>query len=134
MYCKYCGQPIDDDSSFCKHCGKNIAVSEHKIINGSNDLVPHFKSSELRININKDVENSKIKSFLNIIWKIFKTVYWSVIGITVYIVLCFIMAPFIALFNADIPNTGISKRIKDIWKKEKTEIDEEKPRIIDNQQ
>lgn len=22
MYCKYCGKPIDEDSAFCRHCGK----------------------------------------------------------------------------------------------------------------
>ena len=24
MYCKYCGQKIDEDSKFCKHCGQKL--------------------------------------------------------------------------------------------------------------
>ena len=24
IYCKYCGQKIDNDSKFCKHCGSNL--------------------------------------------------------------------------------------------------------------
>ena len=29
MYCKYCGQQIDDDSLFCNHCGKQLAIPEN---------------------------------------------------------------------------------------------------------
>jgi hypothetical protein len=25
MYCKECGKPIDDDSKFCRYCGKNLS-------------------------------------------------------------------------------------------------------------
>ena len=25
-YCKFCGKPIDDDSSFCTYCGKNQGI------------------------------------------------------------------------------------------------------------
>ena len=28
MYCKYCGQPIDDDSVFCNACGKRFDDSQ----------------------------------------------------------------------------------------------------------
>ena len=24
IYCKYCGTPIDSDSTFCKNCGKKL--------------------------------------------------------------------------------------------------------------
>jgi len=24
MYCKHCGKPIDDDSTFCCHCGRKV--------------------------------------------------------------------------------------------------------------
>lgn len=30
MYCKYCGKEITDDSKFCHHCGKNLAMTEEK--------------------------------------------------------------------------------------------------------
>jgi hypothetical protein len=34
MFCKSCGQPIDDDSVFCKHCGKSATgeIKQTKII------------------------------------------------------------------------------------------------------
>lgn len=28
MYCKHCGNPIDDDSTFCANCGKSVAAAK----------------------------------------------------------------------------------------------------------
>lgn len=30
-YCRYCGKPIDDDSTFCTHCGKDQSVQDSNI-------------------------------------------------------------------------------------------------------
>ena len=30
-YCRYCGKPIDDDSTFCTHCGKGQSVQNNYI-------------------------------------------------------------------------------------------------------
>lgn len=35
MYCKHCGKPIDNDSTFCSHCGKQISETEESIIENS---------------------------------------------------------------------------------------------------
>ena len=32
MYCKYCGNEIEDNSSFCKHCGKATNGSNSKLL------------------------------------------------------------------------------------------------------
>ena len=28
-YCRYCGKPIDDDSTFCTHCGKSQSAQNN---------------------------------------------------------------------------------------------------------
>ena len=28
MYCKYCGSPIDNDSRFCSHCGRQLSEND----------------------------------------------------------------------------------------------------------
>ena len=35
MYCKFCGQKIDDDDSFCKHCGgkQTAAQPAQQVVN-----------------------------------------------------------------------------------------------------
>ena len=33
-YCRYCGKPIDDDSTFCTHCGKGQSVQNSTIFFG----------------------------------------------------------------------------------------------------
>ena len=30
MYCKYCGNEIEDNSKFCKNCGKNLIEDKPK--------------------------------------------------------------------------------------------------------
>ena len=32
MYCKHCGQQIDDNAAFCQHCGRTIATQESERI------------------------------------------------------------------------------------------------------
>ena len=38
MYCKYCGKQIDEDSKFCKECGKSL-----NIIDSSNNYIGFFQ-------------------------------------------------------------------------------------------
>ena len=134
MYCKYCGQPIDDDSTFCRHCGKNVTVSGNKDINSPNNLITNLKESVLKNNIDKDVVIRKSKSIMNVIWKIIKTIWWIIVGIIAFFVVGFFMAPFIALFNAEFPDLGIFDQIEKIWKKDKTLIEESDSKIADDQQ
>ena len=56
MYCKYCGQPIDDDSTFCSHCGKNITV--YGKIYRPNHLRTQFKGNCL-VNKNDSTREKK---------------------------------------------------------------------------
>jgi len=132
MYCKYCGQPIDDDSTFCSHCGKNITVSGN--IYRPNHLITQFKGSVFKNIIDKDVAVCRIKSIINVIWKIIKTIWWIIIGIIAFFVVGFFMAPFIALFNAEFPDLGIIDQIENIWKKDKTPIQESDSSITNTQQ
>ena len=129
MYCKYCGHQIDEDSTFCCHCGKNITVTENKKNNNSKIIVSHLKID----NTKKNDIICKIKSVLIVIWKVIRTIWWILIGIIVYTVMGFIMAPLIAMFNADFPETGISKRIENIWKKDITEDNKNETTISNNQ-
>lgn len=129
MYCKYCGHQIDEDSTFCCHCGKNITVTENKKNNNSKIIVSHLKID----NTQKNDIICKIKSVLIVIWKVIRTIWWILIGIIVYTVMGFIMAPLIAMFNADFPETGISKRIENIWKKDITEDNNNETTISNNQ-
>jgi len=40
MYCKYCGQPIDDDASFCSSCGAraDAAPQYQPVVNVYNSM------------------------------------------------------------------------------------------------
>lgn len=72
MYCKYCGKPIDGDSSFCRYCGKplqenlkitdeNSAIKE-KCDSGINDITVGGTHKVLTKNILK--KNSVIFFFV----------------------------------------------------------------------
>ena len=44
MYCRFCGRQIEDDSSFCTYCGKNLSTpttndSDNKNVNNQNETV-----------------------------------------------------------------------------------------------
>ena len=44
MYCRFCGRQIEDDSSFCTYCGKNLSTSTtndnaNKNVNNQNETV-----------------------------------------------------------------------------------------------
>ena len=48
MFCKYCGYEIDDDSSFCKNCGKSLVEESHK---DSNNDFGFLKKNSLVISL-----------------------------------------------------------------------------------
>ena len=122
MFCRYCGKPIADDSIFCQYCGSNISVDGL-----SNNLKPKkilrikasyyskiwscFKWSDIVSSINK------IAIF---IWKVIHSIFVIIVMIMAYTTIGFIMAPLIAMFNAQIPSLGMSSMLVNIWKKKKS--------------
>lgn len=51
MFCKYCGEKIDDDSLFCQYCGRrivstNIIARNQSLINKENQVIEKSKSGE----------------------------------------------------------------------------------------
>lgn len=48
MYCKYCGNKIDDDSIFCSHCGKKVVSFETKDLD---NIIISSEENEAKDNI-----------------------------------------------------------------------------------
>ncbi|MBO7561332.1 MAG: zinc ribbon domain-containing protein [Bacteroidales bacterium] len=46
MFCKYCGNKIDDDSVFCQHCGKRLAEDSSNFRKESGDSSKYHKEAE----------------------------------------------------------------------------------------
>lgn len=119
MYCKYCGKQIDNDSIYCRCCGRKIGEELSILKHLSVDYLPtkkmrkSFRHPRIRITKEQFIE------YLNIIWKVIKTIVITIVGLIVYTLVGFIMSPFIALFNAEIPSLGFSDEINKIWRKEK---------------
>ena len=63
MYCKECGNPIEDDSKFCKHCGKTM--NSIKDIKSESVLVPESITTKAEITRN-NICCPKYKHFDNI--------------------------------------------------------------------
>lgn len=123
MFCKYCGKSIDDDSNYCSYCGRQI-VEKTKTLKSLSALgLLVRKNSEpcsfARIRITKE----HLFKILNFLWKLIKTIVFVIGGSFAYILLGLFMAPFIALFNAEIPSLGYIDEIRKIWKKEKDNED-----------
>lgn len=53
MYCKYCGQQIDEDSIFCKHCGKTQETSLENNDDGKTTENIHHKKSSIKVELVK---------------------------------------------------------------------------------
>ncbi|HBJ76944.1 MAG TPA: hypothetical protein DDY68_03835 [Porphyromonadaceae bacterium] len=51
MYCKYCGEKIDEDSIFCSHCGKRICAPKASV----EEIALLGESEELPKNLDKDI-------------------------------------------------------------------------------
>lgn len=119
MFCKYCGKIIDDDSRFCRFCGEDIS--------SSNSLLYSTEKTHIA---NKSIRNDKrliekwnkatnyIKPKFVWIWKVIKTIGLIIVGITAWTIIGVFYAPFIALFNAEIPDLGIFEDIQKIWRKD----------------
>lgn len=123
MFCRYCGKPIVDDSVFCQHCGRNVSVDGFN----NNLKSESFKDriglyySKWKCNIKRSDISSSIKKIVVFLWKVIQSLF-IIIGIIItYMTIGFIMAPFIAMFNAEIPSLGMSDMLVDIWTKKKNE-------------
>jgi uncharacterized membrane protein YvbJ len=130
MYCKYCGKSIDNDSIYCSYCGRKIGeeedISKHlsKFCSPSKKMIKSTRLSRTRIT------KEQFIGYLNLIWKVIKTIVIAIVGLIVYIFVGLIMSPFIALFNAEIPSLGFFDKIETIWKKEKNNEDKSSEEII----
>ena len=118
MFCKYCGKPIDEDSHYCRYCGQKVCDGENSfkyLVRNHIEVCKENMPSKLsKIHITKE----QILSVLNFIWKVIKTIVFAFVGLIVYLLVGFVMSPFIALFSAEIPSLGIIDEIEKIWKKE----------------
>ena len=45
MYCKFCGKEIDNDSTFCKHCGKALVVKQKVVIEFNKPNIDNITST-----------------------------------------------------------------------------------------
>lgn len=119
MFCRYCGRPIAEDSIFCQHCGSNISADGF-----NNDIKQKtfadkigFYYSKIRSSFNWSDIVYSIKKIAVFIWKVIHSLFVILGMIIVYTIIGFIMAPFIAMFNAEFPSLGMSDILVDIWKK-----------------
>lgn len=78
MYCKYCGQIIDDDSKFCRFCGKSF---ENEII--SKDTLSNKESNSNRINKTQNKNKTTLANeiFINFKFLIISIILSTVCGI-----------------------------------------------------
>ena len=121
MYCKYCGNSIDNDSLFCSHCGRKIideviatrSIEQRYAINNIKKGCKTLSLSQI------GVTKENILKILTFIWKVLKTIVLVIGGIICWTIVGFVMAPFIALFNVDFPEIGIFDEIVNVWKKDK---------------
>ncbi len=99
MFCKYCGQKIDDDSTFCSGCGAklSIAVPQHK--------QPHLNSSDqiqsksilpptVDMPATKQADTEEYESFDPTFENIMAQ--FSPLGKIVFIILCILMVIWVA--------------------------------------
>lgn len=121
MFCKYCGKLVDNDSIYCRYCGRQIEKDNKSFKSVSMQSLLISKDRE-SYSFSQIIEN--LFRILNFTWKVLKTIVLAIVGLFAYIIVGFLMSPFIALFNAEIPSLGFFDEIIKIWKKEKDNEDE----------
>lgn len=97
MYCKYCGQKIDDDSTFCSGCGAKISIAlQNTELNEGADIQP--KAVGIKHNIVNSVpdEEEFDPTFHNIMEQ------FSPVGRIVFAVLCILMIIWTATLTVHI--------------------------------
>ncbi len=89
MYCKYCGQKIDDDSTFCSGCGAKISIA---VSNNKQPNIRYVKEKNTKAKTAKkdDFDEDFEPTFGNIMAQ------FSPIGKVVFIVLCILMVIWVA--------------------------------------
>ncbi len=88
MYCKYCGQKIDDDSTFCSGCGAKISIAV-KPVKRSQDKILREKKAK-HVTVTEDEFENFEPTFGNIMAQ------FSPIGKIVFILLCILMVIWVA--------------------------------------
>lgn len=88
MNCKYCGKPIEDNSRFCPHCGKDLLA-----VNVDNPNIPLEKAksnSGGSVNAVKLILSfvlGTVLSFLTAILLIYVSFTWLIIAIVLWVAL-----------------------------------------------
>lgn len=118
MFCKYCGKPIDDDSIFCRYCGQQICDGGHSFRRLLANTIIACKEDKRHKLSKIHITKEHFLRVLNFIWKVIKTIALAFVGLIIYLIVGFLMSPFIALFNAEIPSLGFFDEIEKIWKRE----------------
>lgn len=127
MFCRYCGKPIADDSIFCQHCGSNISgegFNTNQKAESFPDKIGRF-CSKIKSSFKWSDIVSYVKKAAVFLWKVIHSIFVILGMIIIYTIIGFVMAPFIAMFNAEFPSLGMSDILLDIWKKKKA--DDENP-------
>lgn len=96
MYCKYCGQKIDDDSTYCAGCGAKLSLAIGEVAteeNAHTDIL--HKRSKLKPV--KPVDDEEFEpTFTNIMAQ------FSPFGRVVFIALCILMVIWVATLTVHI--------------------------------
>ncbi len=87
MPCKYCGKPIEENSSFCSSCGKDLSVV--------NVDVPKISLEETKSDTESSTKTAKlilsfvigmVLSFITALLLIYGSLIWLIIGIGLWVV------------------------------------------------
>lgn len=97
MYCKYCGQKIDDDSTFCSGCGAKISIAVQKAeLDESADIQPKAVGIKQNIVDTVPAEEEFDPTFHNIMGQ------FSPVGRIVFAALCILMVIWVATLTVHI--------------------------------
>lgn len=86
MYCKFCGKEIDNDSTFCKHCGKSLVVKQKVVIEFNKPNIDNITATSKTL-------FSKITTFWNkckTLLKAIITTFWNKCKILLQVIFGFI--------------------------------------------
>ena len=89
MFCRFCGNQIDDDSVFCNHCGKKLATSQASAAPKAPKQTTTTTQTIVVPTDTKDAEKDPSLSYFGIF-----------IGILIFVLIVALV--FVAIFNNDL--------------------------------
>ncbi len=61
MFCRFCGEPIPEDSKFCKSCGKKVGVQSAAKRNAEEAAKGRPESAPRRVKRGPDTDRKKLE-------------------------------------------------------------------------